>query len=98
MILNINIDIDFYSIRNKNNEKFGNRDINIVDEVNNMITKYIESNNVFRLAEVDSKIDNILRDSKNNKAGIIQAKIKNRQTDTLDNIIAKAKRKFNTEN
>ena len=78
MILNINIDIDFYSIRNKNNEKFGNRDINIVDEVNNMITKYIESNNVFRLAEVDSKIDNILRDSKNNKVGIIQAKIKNR--------------------
>tara|TARA_R100000808_G_scaffold22754_1_gene49708 strand:- start:51 stop:290 length:240 start_codon:yes stop_codon:yes gene_type:complete len=78
MILNINIDIDFYSIRSENNEKFGNLNLNIVDEVNNIITKYIKSNNVFRLAEVDSKIDNILRDSKDNKVGIIQAKIKNR--------------------
>ncbi len=83
MILNINIDIDFYSIRNENNEKFGNLNLNIVDEVNNIITKYIKSNNVFRLAEVDSKIDNILRDSQDNKVGIIQAKIKNRQTATF---------------
>ena len=83
MILNINIDIDFYSIRNENNEKFGNLNLNIVDEVNNIITKYIKSNNVFRLAEVDSKIDNILRDRQDNKVGIIQAKIKNRQTATF---------------
>lgn len=66
MILNINIDIDINSIES----------IFLADEVNNMITKHLENNNVFRLVEIDSKFKNILKDSKDNKVGIIQAKIK----------------------
>lgn len=66
MILNINIDIDINSIES----------IFLADEVNTMITNYLNDHNVFQLAEIDSKFKNILKDSKYNKVGIIQAKIK----------------------